>query len=95
MSKVLIPIGDATEVLDTLYPVFRLPEDGFEAVVAGPQARHYHGVMHEIPPAENIPWDMTFDADRRSFDAYRRAKPGKQPIEGDLATLTEEDEHAI
>ena len=59
MSKVLIPIGDATEVLDTLYPVFRLPEDGFEAVVAGPQARHYHGVMHEIPPAENIPWDIT------------------------------------
>jgi len=59
MSKVLIPIGDATEVLDTLYPVFRLPEDGFEAVVAGPQARHYHGVMHEIPPNENIPWDIT------------------------------------
>src|SRR5262249_55686250 len=57
--KVLMPIGDATEVLDTLYPFFRLPEDGFEVVVAGPQARHYHGVMHEIPPNENIPWDIT------------------------------------
>ena len=33
-KKVLIPIGDATEVMDTLYPIFRVPEDGFEAVVA-------------------------------------------------------------
>lgn len=59
MPQVLMPIGDATEVLDTLYPYFRLPEDGFEVVVAGPQARIYHGVMHEIPPQENIPWDIT------------------------------------
>src|SRR5580658_3408373 len=59
MPKVLMPIGDATEVLDTLYPFFRLPEDGFEVVVAGPEARLYHGVMHEIPPNENIPWDIT------------------------------------
>ncbi|RPI87403.1 MAG: DJ-1/PfpI family protein [Planctomycetaceae bacterium] len=59
MPKVLIPIGDATEVLDTLYPFFRLPEDGYDVVVAGPEARHYHGVMHEIPPNENIPWDIT------------------------------------
>jgi protease I len=54
-----MPIGDATEVLDTLYPFFRLPEDGFEVVVAGPEARWYHGVMHEIPPNERIPWDIT------------------------------------
>ncbi len=59
MPKILMPIGDATEVLDTLYPFFRLPEDGFEVVVAGPQARLYHGVMHEIPPLEAIPWDIT------------------------------------
>lgn len=59
MPKVLMPIGDASEVLDTLYPFFRLPEDGFEAVLAGPEARLYHGVMHEIPPNENIPWDIT------------------------------------
>src|SRR6185295_8493381 len=60
-KKVLLPIGDATEVLDTLYPVFRLPEDGYEAVIAGPEARIYHGVMHEIPPtAEGEPkWDIT------------------------------------
>src|SRR5947199_4123186 len=59
MPKVLLPIGDGTEVLDTLYPFFRLPEDDFEVVVCGPQARHYHGVMHEIPPNEAIPWDIT------------------------------------
>ncbi len=35
MPKVLMPIGDATEILDTLYPFYRLPEDGFEAVIAG------------------------------------------------------------
>ena len=57
--KVLMPIGDATEVMDTLYPFFRLPEDGIQVVVAGPEARHYHGVMHEIPPDVTIPWDIT------------------------------------
>ncbi|QOV96029.1 VOC family protein [Novosphingobium sp. ES2-1] len=44
---------------------------------------------------DDIPWEMTFDQDRKSFDPYRRSKPGKRPIEGDLANLTEEDEHAI
>ncbi len=58
-GKILLPIGDGTEMMDTLYPVFRLPEEGYEVVVAGPEARSYHGVMHEIPPAENIPWDIT------------------------------------
>lgn len=58
MPKVLLPIGDATETLDTYYPIFRLPEDGFEVVVAGPDARLYHTVMHEIPPGEPK-WDIT------------------------------------
>lgn len=59
MPKILMPIGDATEVLDTFYPYFRLPEDGFEVVVAGPQARLYHAVLHEIPPSGEVPWDIT------------------------------------
>lgn len=59
MPSILLPIGDGTEVLDTLYPFFRLPEDGFDVVVCGPEARWYHGVMHEIPPNEAIPWDIT------------------------------------
>lgn len=57
--KVLMPVGDATEVVDTLYPFFRLAEEGFKVVVAGPDARMYHMVTHEVPPASNIPWDIT------------------------------------
>lgn len=59
MPKILMPLGDATEALDTFYPFFRLPEDGFEVVVAGPEARLYHTVLHEIPPNPDIPWDIT------------------------------------
>jgi len=59
MPKVLMPIGDATETLDTFYPFFRLPEDGLEVVVAGPEARLYHSVLHEIPPDSAVPWDIT------------------------------------
>lgn len=59
MPKILMPIGDATETLDTFYPYFRLPEDGFEVVVAGPEARLYHSVLHEIPPDSSVPWDIT------------------------------------
>ena len=57
MPKVLLVIGDATEVLDTMYPFFRLPEDGFEVVVAGPEKKLYHMVLHEIPPGST--WDIT------------------------------------
>ncbi len=58
-GKVLIPIGDATEAVDTLYPYFRIPEDGYEVVVAGPEARLYHMVLHEVPPNPDVPWDLT------------------------------------
>lgn len=59
VPRILMPLGDATEALDTFYPFFRLPEDGYEVVVAGPQARLYHSVLHEIPPDATIPWDIT------------------------------------
>jgi protease I len=55
MPKVLIPIGDAAEAMDTMYPYFRVREEGYEAVVAGPEVRVYPLVMHEIPPG----WDIT------------------------------------
>lgn len=77
-GKVLMPIGDATEVMDTLYPFFRLPEEGFEVVVAGPEARLYHGVLHEIPPQENIPWDITREQPAyhiKATVAFRDVKP--------------------
>jgi len=76
--KVLMPIGDATEVMDTLYPFFRLSEEGFEAVLAGPEARSYHGVMHEIPPDQNIPWDITREQPAyhiKAAVAFRDVKP--------------------
>lgn len=57
--KILMPIGDGTEALDTFYAYYRLPEDGYEVVVAGPEARLYHTVLHEIPPNPNVPWDIT------------------------------------
>jgi len=59
MPKILMPIGDGTEALDTFYAYYRLPEDGFEVVVAGPEARLYHTVLHEIPPNPDVPWDIT------------------------------------
>jgi protease I len=34
-------------------------EDGYRAVVAGPEARVYHMVTHEVPPDSKIPWDIT------------------------------------
>ena len=58
MSKVLIVIGDAAEVTDTLYPYFRVQEDGFEAVVAAPEKRTYHLVMHDTHPD----WDITIES---------------------------------
>lgn len=58
-KKILMPIGDATEALDTFYAYYRLPEDGYEVVVAGPEARLYHTVLHEIPPNPDVSWDIT------------------------------------
>jgi catechol 2,3-dioxygenase-like lactoylglutathione lyase family enzyme len=53
---------------------------------------------NNAPPifrGDGIPWDMAFDADRASFEPHRKTRPGKQPVEGKLAELTEDDEHAI
>jgi len=70
MKKVLIIVGDATETVDTLYPYYRLQEDDFEPVVAGPEKRRYHMVLHEIPPD----WDGKVT---REFEGYT--------IEADIA----------
>ena len=77
-KKILMPIGDASEAVDTLYPYFRVAEDGFEAVVAGPEARLYHLVAHEVPPNSVVPWDIT--EERQSYHlkadiAFRDVKP--------------------
>jgi protease I len=68
-GKVLMPIGDATEAMDTLYPFFRLAEEGYEVVVAGPEARKYHMVLHEVPPNSDVPWDLTQETPGYHIDA--------------------------
>ena len=60
-DKVLIIIGDAAETVDTLYPYYRLQEDGFTPVVAGPEKRRYNMVMHEVKPG----WTIT-----REWEGY-------------------------
>jgi protease I len=74
MPQVLIVIGDATEVIDTMYPYFRLPEDGFEVVVTAPEKRLYHMVQHERPPG----WDITQETPGyhlMSHIAFRDVRP--------------------
>jgi len=73
-----MPIGDGTEALDTFYAYFRLPEAGYEVVVAGPAARLYHTVLHEIPPQPNVPWDITEERPGyhlRATHAFRELDP--------------------
>jgi len=55
MCRVLLVIGDAAEVLDTFYPLYRIREDGHEVLVAAPAKRLYHLVLHERPEG----WDIT------------------------------------
>ncbi len=54
MKKVLIVIGDATELLDTMYPYYRLQEAGFQPVVIAPEKRLYQLVLHEVKPGWTI-----------------------------------------
>lgn len=54
---------------------------------------------NNAPPifrGNDIPWDMQFDADRKSFEPHRKTVPGKRPTQdATLSRLTEDDEHAI
>jgi protease I len=58
VQQVLLVIGDAAEVFDTLYPLHRIREDGYGVVVAGPEKRIYHLVMHDTHPD----WDITVES---------------------------------
>ena len=55
-GKILLVIGDAVEVMDTLYPWMRIQEAGYQVVVAAPEVRSYSLVQHQRPegyhPAE-------------------------------------------
>ena len=54
-GQILLVIGDATEIVDTLYPWMRLQEDGYDVVVAAPEVRTYSMVQHQRPEG----WDIT------------------------------------
>jgi len=74
MNKVLIIVGDATETVDTLYPYYRLQEDDFEPVVAGPEKKRYHMVLHEIPTG----WEVSRETEGYTIQAdiaFRDVKP--------------------
>jgi protease I len=58
MKNILLVIGDAAEVLDTMYPLFRLREAGWQVIVGGPEARIYHLVQHDLVPG----WDITVES---------------------------------
>ncbi|MEZ6139838.1 MAG: DJ-1/PfpI family protein [Zavarzinella sp.] len=73
MSAILLVIGDAAEILDTFYPLFRLQEEGYTVHVAGPDKRTYHLVQHDKHPD----WDITIESAgyRLAADiAFRDAK---------------------
>jgi protease I len=61
-ETVLVIVGDASETVDTLYPIYRLQEAGFRPVVAGPEKRVFQMVLHEIRPG----WTIT-----REWEGYR------------------------
>ncbi|MBM4070381.1 MAG: DJ-1/PfpI family protein [Planctomycetes bacterium] len=74
MKKVLLIIGDAAEVFDTLYPLYRIREDDFQVVVAGPEKRIYHLVQHDTHPD----WDITIESPGYKLAAdiaFRDIKP--------------------
>ncbi len=61
-NKVLIIVGDASEMVDTLYPYYRLQEAGMTPVVAGPEKRRFQMVLHEVRPG----WTIT-----REWEGYQ------------------------
>lgn len=65
MEKVLLVIGDAAEVFDTLYPLHRIREDGYQVLVAGPEKRTYHLVQHDTHPD----WDITIESPGYHLDS--------------------------
>ena len=74
MPAILLAIGDAAEVLDTFYPLFRLREAGFVVHVAGPAARVYHLVQHD----RHADWDITVESPGYKLAAdvaFKDAKP--------------------
>ena len=74
IGKVLLVIGDAAEVIDTVYPLMRMQEAGYRVVVAGPDERSYCLVQHQRPEG----WDITQETAGYQIQAdiaFRDVKP--------------------
>jgi protease I len=73
MGKVLLVIGDAAEVIDTMVPLYRLGED-HQVVKAAPEKRTYHLVQHHHTSG----WDVTIETPGYDLDsdiAFRDVQP--------------------
>ena len=73
MANVLLVIGDAAEVIDTMVPLYRLGEDHV-VVKAAPEIRTYHLVQHHHDPG----WDVTIETPGYKLDsdvAFRDVNP--------------------
>ena len=73
MGKVLVVIGDAAEVIDTMVPLYRLGED-HQVVKAAPEKRTYHLVQHHHASG----WDVTIETPGYDLDsdiAFRDVRP--------------------
>ena len=64
MGKVLLVIGDAAEVIDTMVPLYRIGED-HDVVKGAPERRTYHLVQHHHEPG----WDVTVETPGYKLDS--------------------------
>ena len=67
--KILILTGDCAEALEVMYPLQRLREAGYKAVVATPNGKFIRSVIHDFEPefetytekpAYRIPADLSY-----------------------------------
>lgn len=65
-QKVLVLVGDAAEELDAMYPIYRLREGGYDAVVAALTTREVQLVIHDFDP---------------NSDAYTEKNGRKLPVD--------------
>jgi len=73
-GKILLVIGDAAEVTDTIYPWMRIQEAGYQVIVAAPDVSTYSLVQHQRPEG----WDITQETagyQIQSDIAFRDIKP--------------------
>lgn len=98
MNQVLIVIGDATELLDTMYPFYRLQEAGFKPVVIAPEKRRYQLVLHEVKPGWTITkeWEgYTLEADLSFSEVKADAYAGIFFSGGRAPEYIRYDEHLV